>query len=286
MFISVVIPTYDQPNELKRCLFSLFGQDYSRDSYEIIIVDDNSGDQTQRMLKEFAEKRRVLKIIRNKKNKGPYYSRNIGIQHSKGGIVALIDSDCVAPRNWLSRIEKAFQKEVDCIQGAWESRGRWELPVPKEQILNHPVYCVRHGLDTKDLAIRRQVALKYPFIETVRTGGDQELGHRLFDNHVKVEYSSDISVIHFDTRNFWKMIQKGKNWGEGYLLLFRKWGWKGINPKLRYPLFLLVIFYAGGFFYLLAKYRSLHGALSSSIINIFAAIEFKLHFVSADQAIR
>lgn len=273
--ISVIVPTYNRANQLNTCLSSLFEQDYA-DEYEVVVVDDGSNDETRKLLQKFSRKYPNLKVIRNQENKGSYYSRNLGVSFSKGNVVAFTDSDCIVPKDWLSKIHRAFQNsEVSCIQGTHERRGKWELPIPKEQLLNHPVFRIRKALDTKNLAIRKDLFLKYKFDERLWTGGDQDLGHRLSEDQINILYDTEVSVIHNDKRSFWETICKGRSYGKDYAYYYKKRGWKSVNPKLRYPLWLLFFYYIGGFFFFLLRYRSFRGAVTSAAINFLAAFHFK-----------
>lgn len=278
MLISVIIPTHNQAHKLKKCLASLSKQNYPHNKFEIIIIDDKSNDETKKILGEYTQKQKNIQVIKNKENKGSYFSRNVGVKYSKGIFVAFTDSDCIIPKNWLLKIEKKFRKEIDVLQGSWEIKGKWELPIPKGQILSHPVYRIRNGLNTRNLVLRKEIALKNPFNEKLRTGGDKELGIRLAQKNIIIDYDPDVSVIHFDDRNFMQTINKGRIWGRDFIMLYRKAGWKALNPKLKYPLFLLIHYYILGFFYQLAIYKSIHGAISSAIINIQAIIYFKTHY--------
>ena len=88
-FFSVVIPTYNCAEYLKRALSSVFSQTYQ--DFEIIVIDNSSTDNTQNVIKSFDNQK--LKVIRVN-NKGIIgYSRNKGIEASKGTWIAFLDSD-------------------------------------------------------------------------------------------------------------------------------------------------------------------------------------------------
>lgn len=96
--VSVVITTYNRANLLERALRSVLSQIY-RD-FEIIVVDDASTDDTQEILHDRFKQEiesGVLMYIRNEKNKERSYSRNRGMELSKGEYIALLDDDDI----WL-----------------------------------------------------------------------------------------------------------------------------------------------------------------------------------------
>ena len=87
MNISVVIPTYNRVELLKRSIDSVINQTIK--PFEIIIVDDGSNDGTQAMVKK---KYDSLKLIKQK-NKGASAARNSGIRASSGEWICFLDSD-------------------------------------------------------------------------------------------------------------------------------------------------------------------------------------------------
>lgn len=88
MKVSVVIPVYNRTSTLKDAIESIFWQDYS--DLEIIVVDDGSETELENMLIPYMSR---IKYLKNEKNMGVSFSRNLGIKHSDGEIIALLDSD-------------------------------------------------------------------------------------------------------------------------------------------------------------------------------------------------
>jgi len=99
MYVSIVIPTYNRKEVLKRCLELLFNQTYPKDKYEIILVDDGSTDGTDKMV--FSLKPSCKLVYIRQKRKGPHIARNQGIKKAKGDIVLFVDSDILAPPNFI-----------------------------------------------------------------------------------------------------------------------------------------------------------------------------------------
>ena len=96
--ISVIIPTYNSENTIKRAFDSIFIQSI-RNFIEIIVIDDNSSDNTIKVVEGIKLKKNFgLKLISNKNNMGAGYCREIGIKISTGFYITFLDSDDV----WLS----------------------------------------------------------------------------------------------------------------------------------------------------------------------------------------
>ncbi len=106
IFVSVVVCTYNGEKRIGNCLKSLLSQDYPKENYEIIIVDDGSIDKTTEIVSRYP-----VKLIRHKKNLGIPSSRNTGLKCSKGKIIAYTDDDCICKKNWLSELIKSFRDE-------------------------------------------------------------------------------------------------------------------------------------------------------------------------------
>ncbi|MDD1669416.1 MAG: glycosyltransferase [Methanomicrobiales archaeon] len=102
--ISVVVPAYNEEENITACLESLNRQTLPRTEYEIIVVDGNSKDRTRELAAPLAD----LVFIQTSKRVGG--ARNDGAMKAKGEIVATTDADCVLPPDWLERIRNDFAR--------------------------------------------------------------------------------------------------------------------------------------------------------------------------------
>lgn len=99
--ISIIVCSYNHVAWIERCIRSLLNQNYIKKSnYEIILVNDNSKDETKKLLKNFTDIFN-LKIITNKKNLGLPKSLNKAIKVSTGRYIVRVDSDDYVSRNFL-----------------------------------------------------------------------------------------------------------------------------------------------------------------------------------------
>jgi glycosyltransferase involved in cell wall biosynthesis len=87
-FFSVIIPLYNKEREIENTLNSVFQQTFT--DYEILVINDGSTDNSEEKIHLFSDKR--LRLITTK-NRGVSQARNLGIQESKGSIIAFIDGD-------------------------------------------------------------------------------------------------------------------------------------------------------------------------------------------------
>ena len=105
MRFSVVIPTFNRRHYLSRCLEAIFNQEYPKDEYEILVINDGSDDDTQGYL---ASVRRDNFYYFLERSGGPAKARNYGIKKSRGEFVAFTDDDCLVPVDWLKELEMGF----------------------------------------------------------------------------------------------------------------------------------------------------------------------------------
>lgn len=108
--LTVIIPTKLENRNLEACLRSINNQTYKPDEIIIVITSDKK-EKTEEVRKKF----KVEVII--EKRIGLSYSRNSAIKKSKGDIVAFIDDDAIADKNWLKNIIKPYKKKKVGIVG-------------------------------------------------------------------------------------------------------------------------------------------------------------------------
>ena len=164
------------------------------------------------MLHKYSKNYQNFTVIGNNQTKGPYYSRNLGAKYSKGEIVIFTDDDCLVPSDWISKIYEAFKNPtVSCVQGTQLFRGSFPS-LEAEGKFYLKMLQKRTCFDTKNLAIRKSLFLKYKFDKRLKTGGDRELGKRMNLNNIKINYDPTICVIHAANHNFKNQIERAKNW--------------------------------------------------------------------------
>ena len=116
---SVIIAVYNSQNWIRECLDSLITQDIGfKDNIEVIIVNDNSCDDSESIINEYIKKYpENFKYIRNDENKGPATSRNIGLAHASGNYVNFLDSDDTISKNSFKNVLKFFKshENVDLV---------------------------------------------------------------------------------------------------------------------------------------------------------------------------
>ena len=103
MRYSVIIPCYNASATLAACLQSLHDQDFAREAFEIVVVDDCSTDDSRAIAAKFG-----CRIVECAINKGPGVARNLGAEAAQGEILAYTDTDCFVPSGWLRNLDRHF----------------------------------------------------------------------------------------------------------------------------------------------------------------------------------
>lgn len=91
--VSIIVPVYNTEKYLKTCLDSLVNQNYDKDKYEIIAINDCSTDNSLSILNDYRRKYKNIIVYDFKKNHGVSYARNSAIKKSNGEYLMFCDSD-------------------------------------------------------------------------------------------------------------------------------------------------------------------------------------------------
>lgn len=227
--ISVVIPAYNEENYIARCLRSLLEQSFPSGQVEIILVDNNSTDNTVKIAQTFPR----VRII-HETTPGAGIARARGWREARGEIIASTDADSQVPRHWLKKIVHTFdtQPQLVAVSGGY-------LFYDRDFIVNFIVKIFERSLvalswflaggvmalTAANMAVRREAYLKTPgFDPNLHFGEDLNLAKKLhqygklkwtFNNRVKTSarryQSLDASVVPY-VLNFLSMSARDKAW--------------------------------------------------------------------------
>lgn len=138
--ISLIMATLGREIEVRNFIESLLVQNYK--NYELIIVDQNDGDFIKKISDEYRAKMDIVYIYSDKK--GLSLSRNLGLKHVSGDIIAFPDDDCEYSQGMLEQIIDKFENEnidivtfksIDKISEA-DSNNKWESTTQEVSIFN------------------------------------------------------------------------------------------------------------------------------------------------------
>ncbi|WP_305113957.1 glycosyltransferase family 2 protein [Thomasclavelia cocleata] len=115
--LSIIIPAYNTAQNLNRTLNVLECQ--SAKDFEIIIVNDNSQDDTEKIIFNFQKDFPNIKYFKNNTNNGPGYSRNIGIENISGEFITFLDSDDWPDLTTYETAINTLDENINCDFVIW-----------------------------------------------------------------------------------------------------------------------------------------------------------------------
>lgn len=221
IFFSIVLPSFNEERYIETTLKSLLALNFPRESYEIIVVDNGSTDNTVKIAQAYADKVFVVPGVR------VGAVRNYGVKQSRGNVVAFLDSDCVPPRDWLNNaLEYMTKNNCDVVGGVYLLRqdpswveSAW---VVSPDLRDRPTKILVGG----SIIIPRTIFESVDgFDESLNAGEDSALAGALIAKGYKVHFAGCCAVVHlgyprtlteFTKRQFWhassylKSKKKGK----------------------------------------------------------------------------
>ncbi|MDY6933865.1 MAG: glycosyltransferase family 2 protein [Spirochaetota bacterium] len=206
MIFSIVIPNYNRKDDVLRALDSVYNQDHN--SFEVIVVDDNSSDDSVISIKRRYPKTRIITL---NKNQGPAVARNMGIRDAKGDIIICIDSDVMfQDRDGLHKIDQKFAEntQIACLAfrilkhyNKEDDIDRWWHPMPLDDYYDKEFYS--DYFSGTGVAFRKEVFEKAGlFSEDLFMHNEEpDLALRILDNDFNILYYPSVIVYHNVVKN-------------------------------------------------------------------------------------
>jgi glycosyltransferase involved in cell wall biosynthesis len=220
--LSVVIPVRDDPR-LGACLDSLASQSLDRTAFEVLVVDE-AGAPGTRTLVERAGARYV--VARG----GAYAARIAGVAAARGAVLAFTDSDVTLPRDWLATIDELFRDpacDVATGPSASSSASRiagWIQDIDDSRWVRAAAAPDHAIVETRNLAVRREVLRQVPFDLAFRNAGDLDLGIRLRRAGYSIRVVDAMRVVHGHPESLPALVRREVRRGRGLAQLDRKHG--------------------------------------------------------------
>lgn len=201
LFVSVIIPVFNDHKRLENCLMALEKQTYPKNLYEIIVVDNGSIELIAGLVNQCTQA-----FLSNEAQPGSYAARNKGISIAKGEVLAFTDSDCIPAPNWLEAgVSHLLSMPKPGLVG-----GKIEMffnnpdhPTAVEvydsiNYLNQKQYVEEYKYGTTAnlftfKSIFKDVGV---FNSVLKSGGDREWGNRVFRLGYSLTYAEDSCVAH------------------------------------------------------------------------------------------
>jgi len=118
-FVSVIVAARNEEKTIRACVDSILEQDYPKDRYEIIVVDDGSSDGTAAIVSALMDAMPSVKLITMNGEPGGNKPRAVsaGIEASSGDMILLTDADCIAGPGWIRSMASRLSAEFVFVAG-------------------------------------------------------------------------------------------------------------------------------------------------------------------------
>jgi GT2 family glycosyltransferase len=231
--VTVVIPTYNRRENLRRCLSALLACDLEGVTVELRVVDDGSRDGTATVVEELkASAPAGFRIhYHRQENAGQSAARNLGIAAADTDLILFLDDDCVPERGWvLALADAGWDRETAAVGGRIISpdRGNWVARYCRYIRFNEypPEDGVIRYVNTANCAYQRRVLREVGGFELLVSGGgeDHELVWRVERQGYRVRHQPEAVVRHYHRESV--TILARTLWLREYRITLRDVLWK------------------------------------------------------------
>jgi len=223
---SIIVPSYNRSDEIVDLIHSFNTQTFSHEHFEVLLVDDGSTDNTGAIVDELIQFSPFRIRFFQRDHEGPGPARNFGMSQAEGEYFLFIDSDCIADKDWLTRMSEAINTERPDAFGGPDSV--LDSFTPMQKAINYTMTSFlttggMRGHSKKKLAryyprsfnmgIHHRVYETLGGMGTLRHGQDLEFSRRIVASGVKVISVPEAIVFHKRRTSLRKFFRQMFNWG-------------------------------------------------------------------------
>lgn len=254
ILLSVVVPCYNEKNNIEECLKSLICQEFIYGKYEIVIVDGISNDGTRELLNKYCSIYSNIKVVDNIKKYTPH-ALNLGIENSRGDFISILGAHSVYDKYYLANSYSLFLKhpDADCTGGPIVSDGKTIFGKAAALAMSHPlgVGNAKHRFpDYEGYAegacfptFRKEVFEKIGnYDERLIKNQDDDLNFRLNKSGGKVYISPEASATYYVRDTPLSLIKQYFHYGFWRVAVTRKHK-QPIAIRQVIPAFFIIIFF-------------------------------------------
>lgn len=246
---SIIVPTYDRPQQLAGCLDSFVKLKYPRDLFEVVVVNDSTEISIETTVSPF-QNRLNLKLL-SQPNSGPATARNTGAFAAKGKFFVFTDDDCTVAEDWLQALENRFLETPDSLLGGRTVNALHDniYSAASQQLIDY-LYSYYNAIpDRAQFFTSNNFAL--PAAEFRNIGGfdtsfslaageDREFCDRWLNSGRCAVYAPEVTVYHFHELTLRKFWWQQFNYGRGAFLFQQTTAKRAVNArKMQHPSFYL-----------------------------------------------
>ncbi len=229
-YFSVIIPTYERPAQLSKCLESITRLDYPKNNFEVIVVDDGSKNPPEEIVNSYLDRLNIR--LFTQVNAGPAGARNTGAKKAKGEFLAFTDDDCEPDPNWLKAFEAEFKRDPEIFLGGYTINALPQNPysTASQELINYLYSYYNSDKNNAKFFASNNIAVKADLfkkiggfdVTTLRaTAEDREICDRWIYNGYKMTYTTQAIVYHSHDLSLTQFWRQHFNYGRG-AYYFRK----------------------------------------------------------------
>jgi glycosyltransferase involved in cell wall biosynthesis len=237
--VSIIVPVYNHEKYVQMLIESLLNQDYPKELFEIIVVDNNSKDKIENFVKKYP-----VRFLKQNKIQSSYATRNKGIESAKHNILAFIDADCIPSPQWLKEgVNALLSGSSDLVGGKIEfyySDKKTAAEMYDSMIHFRNEYNIKEleVACTSNLFVKRFVFEKIGlFPNEVKSGGDFQWTHKATEIGYSLTYCSD-AIIKHPARSLTSLLKKNFRTGIGLPFILLNKGESLIKPRFLFRMML------------------------------------------------
>lgn len=243
-FVSIIVPFRNEEKNIINTYTSLTSQNYPKEKFEIIFVNDSSDDNSLMLLDNLLKKENIfIYSVPNDYSTNAHKKRAIrfGIEKSKGEIIVTTDADCTHKKDWLKNLLKFMDNETGFISGPVEfiadsnlfsSMQRLEfagLVITGAGLIGseNPIICNAANIAYRKKAFNEAGGFTYQM--SLSSGDDELLMQKIHrDTDYKIKFALDKNAIvsteaNLSVKDFYhqrkRWASKGLFYGDNFLLI-------------------------------------------------------------------
>ncbi len=229
---SLIIPTYNRPDEVSELLDSLANQTFQ--NFEVIIADGSPGSLVKETVIKYQQKLRLIYLY--EKNLGISESRNWGASEASGQYLVFLDSDCIAPPGYLQSIDEFLKEtpaEIFCGPDAMHESFSpiqkaisyaMTSPFTTGGIRGRKKHLGKYQPRSFNMGVLREAFNKVGGFSTLKVSEDIDLSIRLDKAGYRTALIPDAFVYHKRRSTFYKFYKQTNSFGRGRVDLFLRHG--------------------------------------------------------------
>ncbi len=228
--ISIVIPTYNRPEQLAVCLQACARLDYPRDRFEVIVVDDGGVEPLDKIVARFHGVL-TLKLVQQE-NTGPAAARNRGASEAAGEFLVFTDDDCAPASDWLKALVRHCVAFPDCVVGGRTVNALTHNPYSAASQLLISYLFSFYNASPHNARFFPSSNLAFPIKQFRAVGGfdvtylraaaeDRELCDRWLHLGHRMLYASEAVVYHAHALTFRTFVRQHFHYGQGAFCFHR-----------------------------------------------------------------